>query len=108
MSYDEVMLIRCRPDPAGQARVLGRLRVPSDGRLLMFFHGPGLEWAMTEAGQKALACAHRHATLMLCAAGWRRRKAGEPPAGWQTGSLVQFWDAADRADRVVSFGAFGG
>lgn len=108
MSYDEVMLIRCRPDPADQARVLGQLRIRRDSRLLMFFHGPGLDWVLSEAVQQQLTGAHQRATLMLCAAGWARRKAGEPPAGWQAGSLVQFWDAADRADRVVSFGALGG
>lgn len=107
MSYDEVMLIRCRPDPAGQARVLGQLRTRRNGRVLMFFHGPGLDWALNDATQKALTGAPQRATLMLCSAGWRRRHAGEPPPGWQVGSLVQFWDAADRADRVVSFGARG-
>lgn len=107
MSYEEVMLIRCRPDPAGQARVLGQLRNRPQGRLLVFFHGPGLDWALTESAHRELAGVQPRVTLMLCAAGWRRRKAGEPPAGWQEGSLVQFWDAADRAARVLSFGALG-
>jgi len=105
--YDEVMLIRCPPGAAGSDAVLAHLDARADGRLLMFFHGPGMAWASAVGWQRELAAKKDTVTLMLCAAGWRRRQAGLPPAGWQLGSLVQFWDAADRAAEVTTFGALG-
>lgn len=107
MPYDEVMLIRCLPDAPGAQALMARLQAGDAGRLLVFFHGPGLAWASSEAARHRLPGRARHATLMLCSAGWRRLQAGLPPQGWQLGSLVQFWDAADRADRVGSLGALG-
>lgn len=105
MPYDEVMLIRCPPDAAGLDAVLSHLRTRPGGRLLLFFHGPGLDWAGSPAAQQGLAGLDETAIRMLCAAGWRRRHSGAPPADWPLGSLVQFWHAADRSASIASFGA---
>lgn len=106
MPYDEVVLIRREPDETGLGAVRFHLLARSDRRLLLFFHGPGLSWATSAAGQRVLADAEPDVTLMVCAAGWRRRQTGMPPAGWELGSLIQFWDAVDRAAEVVTFGFF--
>lgn len=71
----------------------------------MFFHGPGLAWADSELEALDSTPVYSGSVLMLCSAGWRRRHVQPPPTGWQLGSLVQFWDAVDRAERVSSFGA---
>ncbi len=107
MLYDEVMLIRCRPDARSRNRVRRHLESRRDVRRLLFLHGPGLDWAGEGAALESVLDVGQSATLMLCSAGWRRRHAGQPPEGFEPGSLVQFWDAADRADSVISFGALG-
>ncbi len=108
MPYDEVMLIRCPPDEAGLDAVISHVRVQPGGRRLMFFHGPGLDWAESAIARQGLAAATQAATLMLCSAGWRQRGGAAVPAGWQLGSLMQFWDAADRCAEIASFGRLDG
>jgi len=105
LSYREVMLIRCLPSADATSAVCAALAAGGEGRRLLFFHGPGLAWAESETETLAAIPSEPGPVLMLCSAGWRRRHAHTPPPGWQLGSLVQFWHAADQAERVSSFGA---
>lgn len=104
MHYQEVMLVRCLPAAPRADSVLGALSVSGGRPRLVFFHGPGLAWARSELAPRVQDLAEAGTTLMLCSAGWRRRQIEPPPDGWQLGSLVQFWDAADRAEWVAGFG----
>ena len=107
MPYDEVMLIRCPPGTAAAERLLASLRDRPGDRLFLFFHGPGLDWAVSEPARQTLTAIAGTAPLRLCSAGWRRRQLGSVPSGWRLSSLVQFWDVADRAGQVIGFGALG-
>lgn len=104
MRYDEVMLIRCAPHAAGAQQFRAVLDSGPPALRLLFFHGPGLAWANRECAELERIADESGSTLMLCSSGWRRRYAEAAPAGWQLGSLIQFWDAADRAERVLGFG----
>lgn len=105
MSYQEVMLIRCSPEQAGARAVLAAVAESVAAERLLFFHGPGVAWATAESEVLMQRVGQGGTSLLLCSAGWRRRHEQAPPPGWRLGSLVQFWDAADRAERLVSFGA---
>lgn len=104
MPYQQVMLIRCLPARLALARLEAELLQPENARRLLFFQGPGLAWADSWQGRKLAEHAGPDLILMLCSAGWRRRYQDPPPKGWALGSLLQFWAAADAAERVVSFG----
>lgn len=105
MPYQRVMLVRCSPTPAAFARLLAELAALNAARQLLFFQGPGLAWAHSELGRELVDRIGCGASLMLCSAGWRRRTQQALPAGWELGSLLQFWAAAETAEQVLSFGA---
>lgn len=105
MPYQQVMLIRCSPTPPAFARLLAELAGRNSVSQLLFFQGLGLAWAHSEFGRELVDRSGGGASLMLCSAGWRRRTQQAPPAGWELGSLLQFWTAAETAELVLSFGA---
>ena len=105
MPYQSVMLIRCPPAEQAAARLMAELASPTQASRLLFFQGPGLAWAYSEHARKLADRAGPQLSLKLCSAGWRRRQQPTPPAGWELGSLLQFWTAAETAEQVLGFGA---
>lgn len=103
---NSVVLMRAAPGSSAARRLLDELQSQSGhecGGRLIFFHGPGVDHAVSgQAGRwRGLA----GTDLMVCSSAWQRRHAEPPPSGWHSGSLTHFWTAADRAEELRCFGA---
>lgn len=101
-----VLLVRCAPARAEMVLAREMTGEVSGPVSLVFFHGAGVEHA-----RDARVCSawQDHVgdgciPLVVCETAWQRRFDQAPPAGWQTGSLVQFWHQALMAERVDCYG----
>lgn len=108
IQYHRILLIRARP--GSDASRLAQARAEdwrgSDGSLLVFFHGPGVEHAADgppSAEWRRLAGWHG-VVLAVCSGSWARRYDDDPPAPFVLSSLVGFWNHAVDAREVACFG----
>lgn len=101
------MLIRCRPHGPGAAPVIAQVTDWVENRVpgLLFFHGAGVAWVPAVPAAAVRCWRDAGVDLMVCSAAWQRRHREPLPDGWLAGSLIQFWDAAERAEQVLSAGS---
>lgn len=73
--------------------------------LSIFFHGPGVELAESDARDRWLSVGRfGGARLLVCGAAWRRRFREDPDPGFEISSLARFWSDALQCRRFESYG----
>lgn len=108
LQYHRILLIRALPGT--EASRLGQAQAEdwrdNGSRLLVFFHGAGVEHAAGEgpsADWRRLAGWHG-VVLAVCSGSWSRRHDEPPPEPFVLSSLVSFWNHAIDAREVACFG----
>lgn len=108
IQYHRILVVRARPgsESSLQARRRAEAWSDHDARLLVFFHGEGVEHAAAEepsAEWRRLAGWHG-AVLAVCSGSWSRRHDDSPADPFVLSSLVNFWNHALEAREVTCFG----
>jgi hypothetical protein len=104
-----VVLVRALPGSRQARQARAWVRERQAGRqhgVLVFLHGGAVAHAV-EDGPACWRPRHEPGSLILevCAASWRRRYDGRPPAPFAIGSLATFWARAIEAREFACFGA---
>ncbi len=112
VQYHRILLIRARPGSEASRRGQDRAArgIEAGGRLLVFFHGEGVEHAAEgepSAEWRSLAGWHG-VVLAVCSGSWSRRHPQPPDAPFVISSLTGFWNHALSAQEVACFGASDG
>lgn len=109
VQYHRILLIRALP--GSESSRLGLLRAEAwreeGSRLLVFFHGCGVEHAAQgepSAAWRRLAGWHG-VVLAVCSGSWARRHEQPPGDPFAISSLVAFWNHAIEASEVECYGA---
>lgn len=107
LQYHRILLIRARP--GSDASCLGQRRAEAwrdeNARLLVFFHGDGVEHANGEPSTAWRRLAGWHGvSLAVCSGSWQRRHDEPPPEPFVLSSLVEFWNLVSDAREVSCFG----
>lgn len=109
LHYHRILLVRARPGSGGSRSALRRAEewaAIEPGRLLVFFHGDGVEHAADgepTAEWRRLAGWHG-ASLAVCSGSWQRRHQSALPEPFELSSLPRFWNHALEAGQVACFG----
>lgn len=106
---DDILLLVRAPvsgDRAGRSVAHARKALSTcGGDVRVFFHGPGVDHATNPIREEWLALFQSgRVHLQVCSAAWRRRDGGALPEGFETSSLVQFWNRALSGDHIECFG----
>ncbi|RFF27640.1 MULTISPECIES: hypothetical protein [unclassified Wenzhouxiangella] len=107
LHYHRILLVRARP--GSDASLRGQRRVEAwrneKARMLVFFHGEGVEHADGEPSTAWRRLAGWHGvSLAVCSGSWIRRHDQPPPEPFVLSSLVEFWNVAIDAREVACFG----
>jgi sulfur relay (sulfurtransferase) complex TusBCD TusD component (DsrE family) len=106
-SNNTMILLRAAPGSAAADRagdLAGQL-VAAGNPAVVFFHGPAVSLAVSsQAGRWRELAADGTIELWVCQSAWQRRHQQALPDGFQSSTLVRFWQRALGADQVLAFG----
>jgi hypothetical protein len=108
LQYHRILLVRARPgsEPGQLARQQAEDWRDAGNRLLVFFHGEGVDHAADEPSADWRRLAGWHGVVLaVCSGSWARRHQQPPPDPFVLSSLVGFWNHAVEAREVVCIGA---
>ncbi|MEE4305032.1 MAG: hypothetical protein V2J19_12870 [Wenzhouxiangella sp.] len=108
IQYHRILMVRAAPGSESSLQALRRAETwrGEGDRLLVFFHGEGVEHAAAEepsAEWRRLASWHG-VVLAVCSGSWSRRHEEPPADPFMLSSLVGFWNHALEAREVTCYG----